>query len=304
VAAGDLNQQANALTIATAHGWKAKASTAGDQSLSGTSVDNKAAGVIYEKSHVVSSEHSTTHSATGSMSADSSWSKDHQSQSASSSMAAGSVSTHHDSATTANSSYSSSLEASMAASQSSSASGGAYLDVAVDASGSVAIDIDRGRHGRHGRHGNDTHYSAEGSLTLNVDAEKSWGMNQQSESMADLSKSVDKTSAYAADSSHDMNKHYTAEHSASEEHSQSASGSSSYSKGFSHTYEEVGSSTLASSSTYTKTRTFINPVTNSVDLSNALNGTSGNLGVNVAAGTSNQQLNTMTIAVGCNACAQ
>ncbi|UVJ45883.1 heme utilization protein [Pseudomonas sp. LS1212] len=47
---------------------------------------------------------------------------------------------------------------------------------------------------------------------------------------------------------------------------------------------------------------WINPVVNRATLSGSLNGASGNVGANVAAGAGNQQSNSLSIASGCNAC--
>ncbi len=44
------------------------------------------------------------------------------------------------------------------------------------------------------------------------------------------------------------------------------------------------------------------PVVNNATLSNSLNGASGNIGANVSAGSHNQQVNSLSIAAGCNAC--
>jgi hypothetical protein len=113
---------------------------------------------------------------------------------------------------------------------------------------------------------------------------------------------VDKTSSYSADASHDVSKSFEAEYSVAHESSSSASEQSSSSKEASHAFEEVGSSSLAATVTFTRTHAFIDPVTNSATLSNSLNGSDGNIGVNIASGSSNQQLNTLAVAVGCNAC--
>lgn len=48
--------------------------------------------------------------------------------------------------------------------------------------------------------------------------------------------------------------------------------------------------------------TVTQPVVNNATLSNSLNGASGNIGANVSAGTHNQQVNSLSIAAGCNAC--
>lgn len=86
------------------------------------------------------------------------------------------------------------------------------------------------------------------------------------------------------------------------ESSSSASSDESETHEANSSIEEVGSSSLAASVTFTKSHTFTNPVTNSATLSNSLNGSSGNIGVNVASGSGNQQLNTLAVAVGCNTC--
>ncbi|UVE19520.1 hypothetical protein NVV93_09175 [Pseudomonas sp. LS44] len=44
------------------------------------------------------------------------------------------------------------------------------------------------------------------------------------------------------------------------------------------------------------------PVTNTATLTNSLNGVSGNVGVNIAAGSGNQQSNSLAIAAGCTSC--
>lgn len=48
--------------------------------------------------------------------------------------------------------------------------------------------------------------------------------------------------------------------------------------------------------------TFKQVVTNDASVTNSLNGVSGNIGANVSAGTNNQQLNSLAIAVGCKTC--
>ncbi|MFB4394829.1 MULTISPECIES: heme utilization protein [unclassified Pseudomonas] len=45
-----------------------------------------------------------------------------------------------------------------------------------------------------------------------------------------------------------------------------------------------------------------NPVTNTANMTNSLNGVSGNVGANVSAGSGNQQTNSLSIAAGCKAC--
>ena len=49
--------------------------------------------------------------------------------------------------------------------------------------------------------------------------------------------------------------------------------------------------------------TFAGNVTNNATVSGSLNGATGNVGLNVAAGSGNQQANSLAIAAGCAACA-
>lgn len=293
VASGNLNQQANALAIATARGWSATAEVEGDQSLSGAAVYNEAAGVTYTTSLEVTKDSSKSHSASGSASSSYEWAKASDESSSYSKNASGSFSAHHDSSSTADHDYSASLDASIEKNHSGSASANWTKTLDVDADGRVEVDVDRGRFGD---------FEAEGELELNVDASGSWGKDWQSESSGSVVASLDKTSSYSSSETHDVNKNFESDFSASEESSHSASASGSASGQFEKAYEEASNSSLAATATFTKTRVFIDPVTNTVSLDNSLNGASGNLGVNVAAGSNNQQLNTMTIAAGCNAC--
>lgn len=293
VASGNLNQQANALAIATARGWSATAEVEGDQSLSGAAVYNEAAGVTYTTSLSVTKDSSKSHSASGSASSSYEWAKANDESSSYSKNASGSFSAHHDSSSTADHDYSASLDASIEKNHSGSASANWDKELHVNADGRVEVDVDRGRFGD---------FEAEGELELNVDANGSWSKDWQAESAGSVVASLDKTSSYSSSETHDVNKNFESDFSASEESSHSASASGSASGQFEKAYEEASNSSLAATATFTKTRVFIDPVTNTISLDNSLNGASGNLGVNVAAGSNNQQLNTMTIAAGCNAC--
>lgn len=295
VASGNLNQQANALAIATARGWSATAEVEGDQSLSGAAVYNEAAGVTYTTSLSVTKDSSKSHSASGSASSSYEWAKANDESSSYSKNASGSFSAHHDSSSTADHDYSASLDASIEKNHSGSASASWTKTLDIDADAHVLVDVDRNR----GR-GPDFHADAE--VDVSVDASGSWGKDWQSESSGSVVASLDKTSSYSSSETHDVNKNFESDFSASEESSHSASASGSASGQFEKAYEEASNSSLAATATFTKTRVFIDPVTNTISLDNSLNGASGNLGVNVAAGSNNQQLNTMTIAAGCNAC--
>lgn len=296
IASGDLNQQANALAIATARGWEATARVEGDQDLSGARVHNEAAGVKYVTSMEVTKDSSKYHAARGAMSSESQWAKDYQSESAHSRESSGSFSAHYDSASTSSRNYTADMNASIDKDYSSTASSSWGKTLDVDADVHLLVDVDRNRF-----RGPDLHADAE--LNVDVDASGTWNRERAAESSASIVASLDKSSSYSGSDTHDMNKNFTADYSASEDSSMSASGSRSSSKAFRKAYEEVDSSRLATSATFVKARFFIDPVTNTVSMNNSLNDISGNLGANVAAGAGNQQLNTMTIAAGCNACA-
>lgn len=64
---------------------------------------------------------------------------------------------------------------------------------------------------------------------------------------------------------------------------------------------QVNNNDLAGSYSSYKPKTST-PVVNNATVSNSLGGASGNVGVNVAAGSGNQQSNTLAIAAGCTAC--
>ena len=69
-------------------------------------------------------------------------------------------------------------------------------------------------------------------------------------------------------------------------------------------FAEQGSLALAGSATgrIVVVNGFATPVTNTATLTNAVNGNSGNVGVNIAAGGGNQQSNSLAIAAGCQVC--
>lgn len=70
------------------------------------------------------------------------------------------------------------------------------------------------------------------------------------------------------------------------------------------TFTEEGSFVLGGVYTYQvlKPTGWANPVVNNANMSNSLNGVSGNVGANVSAGSGNQQSNSLSIAAGCRAC--
>lgn len=70
------------------------------------------------------------------------------------------------------------------------------------------------------------------------------------------------------------------------------------------TFTEEGSFVLGGVYTYQvlKPNGWANPVVNNANMTNSLNGVSGNVGANVSAGSGNQQSNSLSIAAGCRAC--
>jgi hypothetical protein len=294
-ASGNFNQQQNALAIATARGWDADANATGNQSLSG-GVENKAGSVTVVTTFDVTKDFEKSYSKNESSDSSHSWDASWQAQSAKSATASASLSASHDSSESSNRTYNASLDASMEANQSSSSSSEWNKTVDVDATASASLDghlvVSPGR----------IHAHADGDVDIEVDASASESRSQESAAAFDVTKSVDASSSYTADDSRSVDKSFEAEYSVSREASASGSAEKNESHEANSSIEEVGSSSLAATVTFTKSYTFANPVINSATLSDSLNGSSGNIGVNVASGSGNQQLNTLAVAVGCNSC--
>jgi hypothetical protein len=294
-ASGNLNQQQNALAIATARGWDATANATGNQNLQG-GVENKAASYTVEKTFAVTKDWDSSYTSAQSSDASHTWQASSQEQSASSGSASASLTASHDTSSSSSRTFSASMDASMDANQSSSASSNWDKQLDVDATASASLDahvlVGGGRIHAHG----------DGALDIDVDASASESMSQSSTASADYSKNVDAEMSYTANDSHSVDKSFEAEYSMAHQSSSSASSDESETHEANSAFEEVGSSSLAASVTFTKSVTFANPVVNSATLSNSLNDASGNIGVNIASGSSNQQLNTLAIAVGCNVC--
>ncbi|MCM2319144.1 hypothetical protein SAMN05216201_10937 [Pseudomonas linyingensis] len=295
VASGSLNQQQNALAIATARGWDADADATGEQWLEGN-VENKAASYTVEKTFAVTKDWDNSYSREESSDESHSWDASWQAQSAKSATASASLSASYDSSSSSDRTYSASVDASMEANRSRSASAEWDRSLTVDASIDGELEIERER-----RRG-EVEFEIEGELTVDVDASASGSMSQESSASADFTKSVDAESSYTANDSHSVDKSFEAEYSKTHEASASASAEKNETHEANSSIEEVGSHSLAASVTFTKSVTFANPVVNSATLSNSLNDVDGNIGVNMAAGSGNQQLNTLAIAVGCDAC--
>jgi hypothetical protein len=306
MAAGDLNQQANALAIATAAGWEVTAEAGGVQDLSGNTVDNKASSAEYTKSFEFTKDFSNNYTLHDTSDSSSSSSHSEEAQSASSKSASGSASAHFDSSKSYSSTYSSSLDKTVNVDKSKSSSSEWNASLGVDASASASldtsksVDVERSR----GSYSRDTSSSVDATLDVDVDVDASKSSSDESSFSLDVAKSVDKETSATKDKSHEWNADFSYDASKSEESSSSSSEDNSESSTSNRDVEEVGSGSLAASVTFTQGYTFLTPVTNTVSLSDALNGASGNLGVNIAAGTANQQMNSMSIAVGCDACSE
>jgi hypothetical protein len=294
-ASGSFNQQQNALAIATARGWDAEANATGNQSLGG-GVENKAASYTVVKTLDVTKDFDRSYSSEYASDSSHSWDASHQQSSSESATASASLSASHDSSSSSERTHSSTLDVVVDASQSSSASAESNYNLVVDATADVDLDIEVERSR------GELEVEVEGTADVDINVDKSWSASQESAAALAFTKSVDKTSSSTAEDSHAVDKSFDAEFERTHESSSSASAEKNESRTANRSFEEVASSSLASSVTFTKSVTFDNAVTNNATLSNSLNGSSGNIGVNVAAGSSNQQLNTLAVAVGCNAC--
>jgi hypothetical protein len=295
MASGNFNQQQNALAIATARGWDAEANATGNQSLSG-GVENKAASYTVEKTFAVTKDFENSYLKNESSDSSDSWDASWQRSSSESATASASLSASHDSSSSSSRTYDSNLDVVVDANQSSSASASSNKNLAVDADVDIdlEIEVERSR--------GEFELEVEGTADIDVNVDKSWSAEQESAAHFDLTKTVAKSSSSTAEDSHSVDKSFDAEFSRTHESSSEASAEKNESHAANSSIEVVGSSSLAATVTFTKSFTIADPVTNSATLSNSLNGTSGNMGVNVASGSGNQQLNTLAVAVGCDAC--
>ncbi|KJK17122.1 heme utilization protein [Pseudomonas sp. NPDC087612] len=264
IAGGDLNQQKNTMAIANTNAalGNATATASAEQSGPGLTVNNNA-----DRTYRVDTL-TVTKTASGSANYDKSMEASGSKSNSSSFELAGANSFNASGSHNSEASGSKNHEAS----GSSSASLTASLDASVEASRNSSYD-----YGRH--HSGSSSQSADASLTasLDVDIDKSW--NKESSSSYDKSKSSSFEKAF--DSSF--------------EKSGSKSSESEYNKAKS--YSESSSYDLSNTFSYqvlTPTG-WANPVTNTATLSGSVNGGSGNLGVNVAAGVGNQQSNSLAI---------
>ncbi|MGE8064686.1 heme utilization protein [Pseudomonas sp. NPDC089569] len=263
VAGGDLNQQKNTMAIANSNAplGSASATASADQSSPGLTVENTA-----DRTYRVDTL-TVTKTASGSSSYDKSSSL-HVDKSASSEWAK-SGSNHFDA------SGSNHFDASGSKNSESHSTSSASLDASLNASldASKTVTWDNGRH----------EHSRSTTVNASVDATLS----------ASIDKSHDKTKSSSWDKSYDssFDKSYDSSF------DKSGSKSSSSTKDVDKSYSESSSFDLSNTYSYqvlTPTG-WANPVTNTATLSGSVNGGSGNLGVNVAAGVGNQQSNSLAI---------
>ena len=311
IAGGDLNQQKNTMAIANTGAplGNATATATADQNGPGLTVNNGAdrtyrvdtLTITTTKSGSSSREgtfnstddrsSSSSFSVAGSQSASSSGSSGWNSSGSSSMNASGSRSS------TASGSNSWNASGSMAsnASSSSSSSLNATLAAAADATRTVTTDD-----GRRERTRTDS-FDASLNASLNVDIDRS----RESSHDASFEKAFDSSYDKARQSSYEKSRdssyekaHESSYANASESaFEKSGEKSSQSSNDVSKSYSESSAYDLSNTVSFqvlTPTG-WANPVTNTATLSGSVNGGSGNLGVNVAAGVGNQQSNSLAI---------
>jgi hypothetical protein len=271
IAGGDLNQQKNTMAIANTHAplGNATATASADQNGPGLTVNNNA-----DRTYRIDTL-SFTKSVSGSSNYDKS-SNLSGSKSASSSFEVASDSSFDVSG-------SKGFEASGSKSSESSASSSASLKASLEASLEAEVEATKSSSWSHGNHEHSKESSSGASLNASLDVDVDVDVKTSHE------KSKESSWAKAYDSSFEK------------------SGSKSYEKSGSKSseseYEKAKSYTESSSFDLSNTYSFqvltptgwANPVTNTATLSGSVNGGSGNLGVNVAAGVGNQQSNSLAI---------
>ncbi|MNC08680.1 hypothetical protein D3C75_562760 [compost metagenome] len=263
IAGGDLNQQKNTMAIANTHAplGNATATASADQDGPGLVVNNSA-----DRTYKVE-----TLSFTKTSSGMSSYNKDfelHVDKKDSSSWSA-SGAKHFDAKGT--NSWDAKNSDSYDARSHSKATLDATLDASLDASKTVTVD-----HGRHDR-----------SRTVSVDADLYANLD------VTVEKSHEKSTKSSTENSYDSS--FKKSFDASFE--KSAKNQSKSSEDVDKRIQESSSFELSNTVSFqvlTPTG-WANPVTNTATLSGSVNGGSGNLGVNVAAGVGNQQSNSLAI---------
>ncbi|WP_054912285.1 hypothetical protein [Pseudomonas sp. NBRC 111127] len=311
VAGGDLNQQKNTMAIANTGAplGNATATASANQSGPGLTVNNSA-----DRTYRVDTLTFTT-SASGSSSRDGTFNSSDDRSASSSFSVAGSQSASNSGSSGWNSSGSSSANAS--GSNSASASGSNSWGMNGSASGSnsssssaslnaslaAAADATRTVTTDDGRRERSRTSSFDGSLnaSLNASIDKSHESAYDSSFEKAFDSNYDKSHQSSYDKSRDSS--YTKSHDSSYENASASDFSKSGEQ--SHQSSNDVAKSYSESSAYDLSNTvsfqvltptgWANPVTNTATLSGSVNGGSGNLGVNVAAGVGNQQSNSLAI---------
>ena len=311
VAGGDLNQQKNTMAIANTGAplGNATATASANQSGPGLTVNNSA-----DRTYRVDTLTFTT-SASGSSSRDGTFNSSDDRSASSSFSVAGSQSASNSGSSGWNSSGSSSANAS--GSNSASASGSNSWGMSGSASGSnsssssaslnaslaAAADATRTVTTDDGRRERSRTSSFDGSLnaSLNASIDKSHESAYDSSFEKAFDSNYDKSHQSSYDKSRDSS--YTKSHESSYENASASDFSKSGEQ--SHQSSNDVAKSYSESSAYDLSNTvsfqvltptgWANPVTNTATLSGSVNGGSGNLGVNVAAGVGNQQSNSLAI---------
>ncbi|QFG29871.1 heme utilization protein [Pseudomonas umsongensis] len=311
IAGGDLNQQKNTMAIANTNAplGSARATASANQDGPGLIVNNTADRtyrvdtITVTKTASGSASREKSFEASGSQSASSSWAAAGSKNSSSS----GSFSLD---ASGSNSSAASGSNSS-SASGSSSASLNASLDASLDAAAasSHSTTVNNGWGDRTRSRESDASLTASLSASLDVSVDKSYDKSRESSFDRSRESSFDKSLDVSYDKSRESS------YDKSRDSSFEKSFDTSFEKANASSYDKSGSKSSESeyakakswseSSSYDLSNTYsyqvltptgwANPVTNTATLSGSVNGGSGNLGVNVAAGVGNQQSNSLAI---------
>lgn len=263
IAGGDLNQQKNTMAIANTHAplGNATATASADQDGPGLVVNNSA-----DRTYRVDTL-SFTKSASGSASRESASNLSIDKSSSSSFEKRGSNSW--------DASGSKSVDVSGSRNKESSSSYNATLTATLEAAAEASHTVTRD----HGRHDHTRSESVDASLSASLDA--SIEKTRDKSSSSSFQKSFDSSFEEAFDSSY--------EKSGSQQKDSSKDVVKSYSESSSYDLSNTVSFQVLTPTGWA------NPVTNTATLSGSVNGGSGNLGVNVAAGVGNQQSNSLAI---------
>ncbi|EJN25020.1 hypothetical protein PMI35_04150 [Pseudomonas sp. GM78] len=335
IAGGDLNQQKNTMAIANTNAplGSARATASANQDGPGLVVNNTADRtyrvdtITVTKTASGSASREKSFEASGSQSNSSSWaaagSKNSSSSGSFSLDASGSKSSNASGSNSSSASGSFSLDASgsnssaasgsnsSSASGSSSASLNASLDATLDAAAAAShsTTVNNGFGDRTRSRESEASLSASLSATLDVSVDKSFDKSRESSFDRSRESSFDKSLDVSYDKSRESS------YDKSRDSSFEKSFDTSFEKANASSYDKSGSKSSESeyakakswseSSSYDLSNTYsyqvltptgwANPVTNTATLSGSVNGGSGNLGVNVAAGVGNQQSNSLAI---------